>query len=189
MALNEEASAMLLIEKLAEHRIGAIALTKIEKIAAKIGIDETRLLEVYVKTKNAATKAPFARIPFQKRILFLPQCLRSRECPASLSESGYVCKKCGRCGIHRVISRALELGYKGAYVLSGGSMVGSILKRERPLACLGVACFKELVLGGFVCERFGAISQGVALSRDGCIETEVDWRVVDEALSMSVHLS
>jgi len=178
---------MLLIEKLAEHRVGGIALTKIEKIAAKIGIDETRLLELYVKAKGVVSKAKFARTPFQKRILFLPQCLRSKDCPASLSDSGYVCKKCGRCGIHRVISKALELGYKGAFILSGGSMVGRILERERPSACLGVACIKELVLGSYICERFGAISHCVALSRDGCVETDVNWNIVEDTLSMGLH--
>ena len=35
MALEKEASAMHLIEKLAEYKVGAIALTKIEKLAAK----------------------------------------------------------------------------------------------------------------------------------------------------------
>jgi hypothetical protein len=184
MALEKEASAMHLIEKLAEHKVGGIALTNLEKIAAKIGIDETKLLELYIKAKGAITKAKFARIPFQKRILFLPQCLRSKNCPASLSDSGYVCKKCGKCGLHRIISKALELGYKGAFILSGGSMVGRILQRERPSACLGVACVKELVLGSYVCERFGAISHCVPLSRDGCIETDVNWNIVEEALSM-----
>ena len=186
MALDKDASVMRFIEKLAEIEIGAIALTKIEKLAAKIGIDETKLLELYVKTKNRVSRAKFAEIPFAKRIIFLPQCLRSRECPASLGDSGYVCQKCGRCGLPRIISRALEHGYKGAFILSGGSMVGRILKRERPLACLGVACLKELVLGSFVCEKFGAISHCVALSRDGCVETQVDWKLIDDALSIGL---
>ncbi len=187
MALDKETSAMILIEKLAQLKIGAIALTKIEKIAAKIGIDETKLLELYIKAKNAVSKTMFAKTPFQRRILFLPQCLRSKDCPASLSESGYICKRCGRCGIHRIVSKALELGYKGAFILSGGSMAGHILKQERPSACIGIACLKELVLGSFVCEKFGTISHCIALSRDGCVETEVNWNTVDNALSMNLN--
>jgi hypothetical protein len=184
MALEKEASAMHLIEKLAEYKVGAIALTKIEKLAARIGIDETKLLELYVKAKNAVSKSTFAKTPFDKRLLFLPQCLRSRNCPASLSDTGYICQKCGRCGLHGVISKALELGYKGAFILSGGSMVGQILKREKPLACLGIACAKELLLGGFVCEKFGAISHFIPLSRDGCVETQVNWNEVDQTLAL-----
>ena len=177
---------MLFIEKLAEHKVGAIALTQIEKIAAKIGIDERKLLEVYVKAKNAVSKAPYAKTPFYKRILFLPQCLRSRDCPAALGDFGYICKRCGKCELHRVISKAIELGYQGAYIISGGSMVGSILKREKPLACLGIACLKELVLGSFVCEKLGTISHGIALSHDGCVETEVDWNNVENALTLRI---
>lgn len=184
MMLDKEASAMLFIEKLAEHKVSAIALAQIEKIAAKIGIDETKLLEVYVKAKNAVSKVPFAKTPFHKRILLLPQCLRSRECPAALGDSGYVCKRCGKCGLHRVISKAIELGYQGTYIISGGSMVGSILKREKPLACLGIACLKELVLGSFVCEKLGTISHLIALSHDGCVETEVNWNNVDNTLTL-----
>ncbi len=145
--LDKEAYAMRLIEKLAEHKVGAIALTKIEQIAAKIGIDETRLLELYVRTKNMISKVKFAETPYSRRIVFLPQCLRSRDCPASLSDTGYVCRRCGKCGIHHVISKTLQLGYKGVFIISGGSMVGRILSQEKPLACLGIACAKELVLG------------------------------------------
>jgi len=177
---------MRLIERLAEHRVGAIALTRIEKIAARIGIDETKLLELYVKTKNLVSKTKFAETPFTQRILLLPQCLRSRDCEASLGEYGYACKKCGRCRLQQVISKTLELGYKGVFIISGGSIVSKILRKERPWACVGVACLKELVLGSFVCEKFGTMSHCIPLLRDGCVETDVDWKVLYGAISMSL---
>jgi len=185
MELDKEASAMRFIEKLVEHRVGVAAVAKVEKLAAKIGINETKLLELYVRAKNTISRSKFAAIPFSRRIVFLPQCLRSRDCPASLGEYGYVCKKCGRCGLQRIISKALGLGYKGAFILSGGTMVGRILKREKPSGCLGIACLKELVLGSFICEKFGTVPYCIALLRDGCVETNVDWGVVGQALSMS----
>ena len=176
---------MRVIEKLAESRVSGIAIRKLEKLAAKMGVDEKELFQLYVKTKNTASKEMFAAIPYRERILLLPQCLRSRECPAKLGEYGYECQECGKCNIKEVIHMAKTLGYKDAFILPGGSIAKKILLKVKPKACLGVACFKELVLGSFLCEKLGVIVQGVALLRDGCVNTLVDWKSLNDALHLS----
>ncbi len=173
---------MRIIEKIAETRLSGVAIQKLERFAAKMGVDEKDLFQLYVKTKNSASREKFASTPYSERILFLPQCLRSRECPAELGEYGYECQECGKCQLKKIIRLAKNLGYKGAFILPGGSIAKNIILKVKPKACIGVACFKELVLGSFLCEKIGVLAQGVALLRDGCVNTLVDWKSVNDAL-------
>jgi len=175
---------MRLIEALSKLRVSGIAVAKIERFAAKIGVDENKLLELYVKTKNMAGKERFTATPYSERILFLPQCLRAKECPAKLGSYGYICQECGKCELLQVTRQALSLGYRSVFILPGGSIVAKIFAKARPKACLGIACLKELVLGSYVCEKLGVIAQGVPLLRDGCVNTDVDWKQVNTALCL-----
>ena len=186
MKKRESGSAMRMIEKLAESKFGGIAIQKLEQFTAKMGIEEKDLFQLYVKTKNTASREKFAATPYSERIMLLPQCLRSRECPAELGEYGYECQECGKCKLKKVIHMAKTLGYKDVFILPGGSIAKKIILKAKPKACLGVACFKELVLGSFLCEKLGVIAQGVALLRDGCINTLVDWKSLNDALHLSL---
>jgi hypothetical protein len=175
---------MRLIEKLSENKIGELALIKLEQLAAKSGVDEKRLLTLYVKAKNLAHKGSFSKIPFSERILLLPQCLRPKGCSSSFEEFSYECKSCKNCRLGELINLAKKLGYKGVYLISGGSIVPKIFEKVKPKACIGVACLKELVLGSFVAEKFGVITQCIALSKDGCVNTEVEWDSVRKTIEL-----
>jgi hypothetical protein len=85
-----------------------------------------------------------------------------------------------------VIQMAKELGYRGAYITPGGNIVSKIFERDRPKACLGVACLMELVLGSMACEKFNVIGQGIPLNRDGCIDTDVEWSSVYKMMKLHV---
>jgi len=183
-ALSKESLVMKVIEKLARVRVGEIALLKTEQLATKMGVDEKRLLDLYVKTKNAAHRDRFASIPFSERILLLPQCLRSRDCSAKRNDYGYECISCGRCMLPRIIHATKRLGYKGVFIVSGGSVVQSLLRRVMPKGCLGVACLHELVLGSFLAEKMGVVTQGVQLAKDGCVDTVLDWSKLHSAIRL-----
>jgi hypothetical protein len=86
--------------------------------------------------------------------------------------------------VQRVVDLAGRLGYKGVYILSGGSVVKRVLAEAKPQACLGVACLNELVLGSLLTEKMGVVAQGVKLTRDGCVETAVDWSAVMEYVKL-----
>jgi len=181
---GKESALMRLIEKLSENKIGELALIKFEQLAAKSGIDEKRLLALYIKAKNLAYKSLFSKIPFSERILLLPQCLRPKGCSALFKELSYECKGCENCKLGELINFAKKLGYKGVYLISGGSIVSKIFEKVKPKACVGVACLKELVLGSFVAEKFGVIAQCIALSKDGCVNTEVEWDAVKKVVEL-----
>ena len=152
-------------------------IESLEKLAIRMNIDEKEVMRIYIEMKNKMHVEQFRSSPYSSRILLLPQCLRSRECPAKLTEYGYLCQECGRCRIPEITKLAKSLGYK-VFIVPGGSMVEKILRTFKPKAVLGVACEKELVLGSIVCEKAGIPGQGVCLLRDGCVETDVDWRKV-----------
>ena len=166
---------MRAIETLAKLRLSEVALSRFERIAAKMGVDENRVIELYIKAKNNSGRERFKRIRYSERILLLPQCLRSRDCKAKLGELGYECNNCGKCRIGSFIGEARSFGYDKIFIISGGSMVPKIFTKFRPKAAIGVGCFKELVMGSFMCEKFGIVGQGLPLLRDGCLETDLDW--------------
>ncbi|UCG45633.1 MAG: DUF116 domain-containing protein [Candidatus Bathyarchaeota archaeon] len=189
MKLNKNSSVIRLMKKLAKSKLSGITIGKLEQLAAKMGVDERELLQLYIDTKNNASRKRFAATPYSDRVLLLPQCLRSRECQAQLSEYGYKCQQCRKCGIPDITSQAKQLGYKDVFIMPGGSVAVKILQKEKPKACLGVSCLKELVLGSFVCERLGVAGQGVPLLRDGCVETAVNWIKVNKVLRLNPSLS
>ena len=186
MDKSKNRAVMRVIGKLAQSKISGIAIGKLEQLAAKMGVDEKELFQLYVETKNKASRPKFAATPYSERILLLPQCLRSKDCPAELEEYGYECQQCGKCRIEEVIQEAKRLGYKDVFVLPGGSIVKKIFAKEKPNAFLGVACLKELMLGSFICEKFGVAGQGIALLKDGCVNTEVDWKILNDHMHLKL---
>jgi len=184
MNQEDNSSVMRVVKKLAKTKLSGLALQKLEQVATKMGVEENELLRLYVETKNRSLIKNFASTPYNKRILLLPQCLRSKDCPAELGKYGYECQECGRCSIKTITQISKKLGYKGTFILPGGSIAQKLLLELKPQACIGVACFKELVLGSFLCEKTGVIGQGVALLRDGCINTIVDLKTLNDALKI-----
>ena len=62
---------------------------------------------------NFFWKQQFLAIPFNRRMLLLPHCLKHAEgCPAEYSEFGLDCERCGACSIADYKVRAEQLGYK-----------------------------------------------------------------------------
>ncbi|RLG61058.1 DUF116 domain-containing protein [Candidatus Geothermarchaeota archaeon] len=169
------------LRKLLSAKPSPIILRNLELLAHRMGIDERELMKIYVDMKNSLHKNDFIKVAYNKRALLLPQCLRNRECKAEMTAFGYKCTNCGKCRIHEVKKLAESLGYK-VFILPGGSMVEKIINAYKPSAVIGVACLRELVLGSMLCEKKGIPTQGIPLIKDGCFETEVDWKLVKRTL-------
>ncbi|MFH1706893.1 MAG: DUF116 domain-containing protein [Planctomycetota bacterium] len=129
----------------------------------------------FVTRKNDRNVAAFQRIPFERRIILMPQCLRRLgECRAVEEGYFFACKRCGHCAVDAIIKRADELGYMGAFVLKGGRAVKEIIRNRQPEGILGVACWYEGFLGIVECENRGVAVTFYPLSKDGCAGTEVN---------------
>ena len=183
---TENSSIMRVVKKLAKTKLSGLALHKLEQVASRVGVEEKELFELYVETKNRSLMQSFASTPYNERVVLLPQCLRAKDCPAEIGEYGYECRQCGRCSIAKIMQMTKDLGYKGTFVLPGGSLAAKVLGELKPKASLGVACSKELVLGSYLCEKMGVIGQGVNLLKDGCINTIVDMKTLKDTLTVNM---
>jgi hypothetical protein len=184
---SENSSIMRVVKKLAKTKLSSLALHKLEQLATKVGVEEQELFQLYVETKNRSMMKSFAATPYNERIVLLPQCLRAKDCPAEIGEYGYECQQCGKCSVAKIMQLTTDLGYKGVFIMPGGSLAKKVLVEHKPTASLGVACYKELVMGSYLCEKVGVIGQGVELLKDGCINTIVNMKALKEALHVTVH--
>ncbi len=128
-----------------------------------------------------------ARIAPGERVLLLPHCLRpSQTCPGRPSRDGFRCPPdCTEaCAIKTLREEAVRLGYKGVCIAPGGALALRFVRETMPQAVVAIACAKELREGEEGVAELGPQRPLVALiplSRDGCVDTEVN---LDEALAL-----
>jgi geranylgeranyl diphosphate synthase, type II len=85
-----------------------------------------------------------AAVPYDRRLLLLPKCLRLEErCPAPFDEFGLLCKQCGLCSIQDLQEEAERLGY-AVLVAEGSAIVMAIIETGRIEAIVGVSCLSVL---------------------------------------------
>lgn len=84
--------------------------------------DDSMVDDVGVRLRNYINTKKFLETPYEKRFIFMPQCLRSVQCPAKLTPEGIMCIDCGRCGIGEAKKYAESLGYR-FYVVPGSSFI------------------------------------------------------------------
>ena len=142
---------------------------------------------------NELWKDALATVPYQRRLLLLPQCLRAKAeprssagaggdgCEGTIDEFGLVCRRCGRCPIGAFQSRAEELGYV-VLVADGSAVVTSLIQAGKIDAIVGVSCLSVLKRMFPYMEIAGIPGIAVPLLRDGCADTVVDLDSVWEAV-------
>ena len=127
------------------------------------------------------------------RVLLLAQCLRpSQSCPGKFDKKGLQCPPgCHeKCAIGRFRDTANELGYKGVCIAAGGAMAVRFIKEHSPLGIVAVACDKELAEGINAVKELAGDEEkrppiiAVPLSKDGCVDTEVDKGEVLRAINL-----
>lgn len=136
---------------------------------------------------SLSEREQLASVPVSERVLLLPHCLRqSNTCRAKYDKQGLQCVACNpECSVNRLRGAALSLGYKGVCVAPGGRLAVNYIVETRPQAIVAVACEKELEEGvnnvkGLENSQAPLVVV-IPLSKDGCVDTEVD---IDAALEM-----
>ncbi len=138
-----------------------------------------------VVVNNEAWRDTLARIPYDRRLLLLPQCLRAQgRCQAPIDELGLVCQDCGSCAIHYLQTEAERLGY-AVLVAEGSTVVTEMIRTGRIDAVVGVSCLSVLEQCFPHMEARAVPGVAIPLLQDGCANTSVDLDWVWEA----VHLS
>ena len=162
-----------IIQKIVLRGFNLDTMSALESIAKTFGVNKERVCEVYIDIKNDVNKKNFEKTSKNKRIILLPQCLRNNSCKAEKDEDGYHCINCGNCSIPEINKLSKKEGYK-IFILPGGSMAESIIEKYNPEAVIGIACYKELLLGAALLEAKKIPRFGFALLNSGCIETKID---------------
>ncbi len=150
-----------------------------KSIANFLKLDEYLIDDIAIKVRDELNKEKFRSIPSKKTLIFLPHCLRHRNCPATLQKEGLNCTECGLCSIGVIKKKAEPMEYK-LYIVPGSSFVKKIVKENKFKAVLGVACHEDLNQMMMLLSDF--CPQGVLLEKTGCFETKVNIKKVFEKL-------
>ena len=133
---------------------------------------------------NFFWKQQFLAIPFNRRMLLLPHCLKHAQgCPAEYTQFGLDCERCGACSIADYKVRAEQLGYK-VLVAEGSPVVLKIIVSGYIDGILGVACLNVLEKAIDKVLIAGVPSYAVPLHSGDCLNTTLDeawvWDVLDK---------
>jgi uncharacterized protein len=159
-------------------RLMLICIVLLESVIKAIfwiaSADDSIVDDVGVRLRNYINKKEFKKISPEFKFIFMPQCVRSVDCPAKLTPEGIKCVACGRCGVGAAKKLAEGFGYK-FFVVPGSSFIKRIVKKYKPRAIIGVGCQMEIKEGLDLCHNYGIPALGVPLSQAGCVSTTLDW--------------
>jgi geranylgeranyl diphosphate synthase type II len=156
-----------------------------DRIVAAAGLDPAHRDYVGVIVSNEAWRDTLATIPYERRLLLMPKCLRvEARCPAPFDEFGLLCKKCGLCSIQDLQTEAERLGY-AVLVAEGSAIVMSIIETGKIEAIVGVSCLSVLERAFPQMEAAAIPGIAIPLLQDDCIDTNVDTDAVWDVIHLT----
>ena len=145
-----------------------------DELVAALGTKEIYRDYLGILINNELWRETLATVPFERRLLMLPKCLRvEARCPAPFDEFGLLCKSCGLCSIEDLQFEAEKLGY-AALVAEGSAIVMSLIQTGKIDAIVGVACIPVLERAFPYMEAAAVPGVAIPLLQDDCIDTTVD---------------
>jgi geranylgeranyl pyrophosphate synthase len=156
------------VEQLKEHADRAVELLQCDPVYRDY---------IGVLINNEMWRETLASVPYERRLLLLPKCLRvESKCPAPFDEFGLLCKQCGLCTIQDLQSEAEKLGY-AVLVAEGSAIVMSLIQTGKIEALVGVSCLSVLERAFPYMEAAAIPGVAIPLLQDDCIDTtvDVDW--------------
>jgi hypothetical protein len=149
------------------------------------GIDESHRDWVGVLLNNATWREQVAAVPYDRRLLLLPQCLRDpATCPAEMDELGLLCQGCGQCVLAGLKADAEALGYV-TLISEGTAAVVELVKSGKVAAFVGGSCMSTLEKVFPIVSMMAVPAIAIPLLYDGCERTgmDIDW------LTEAIHLA
>ena len=156
--------------------------THADAVVAEAGIDPAYRDYTGILISNEVWTDQLASVPFDRRLLLLPKCLRVEDkCPAPFDEFGLLCKQCGLCTIQDLQEEAERLGY-AVLVAEGSALVMALIQSGKIDAIVGVSCLSVLERAFPHMEAAAIPGVAIPLLQDDCKDTAVDidwvWNVV-----------
>lgn len=144
------------------------------RVADAAGYDARHVEYLGVLINNEMWREALARIPFERRLLLLPKCLRVEEkCRAEFDEFGLICRRCGLCSIADLQKEAEGLGYV-VLVAEGSALVMELIRAGKVDGIVGVSCLNVLERAFPHMEAAAVPGVAVPLLHDDCADTGVD---------------
>ncbi len=166
----------LSMDELREHSAGVLAVCRAD--------DKYRDF-IAVLVNNETWRDTLAAIPFNKRLLLLPKCLRNHsKCQGEFDEFGLICDHCGGCMIDDLKTQAEKIGY-AVLVAEGSPIVMSLIASGKVEAVVGVSCLSVLERTFPYMEAGAVPGIAIPLLKEGCVDTSVDADWVWEAIYLS----
>ncbi len=138
---------------------------------------------VTILTSNAIWLKTFIRIPYNRRILILPECLRNTaKCTAKTDKLGLLCELCGSCPIGIFIDKAETLGYL-TLVAEGSTIVTKLIEKNQIDGILGVSCINALERSFPYTASTAVPAIALPLTENGCSNTSFDSDFLEEILA------
>jgi geranylgeranyl diphosphate synthase type II len=156
-----------------------------EAFVLQHGLNRQHVDYVGVLINNELWKDQLASVPYERRLLLMPKCLRIEEkCPAPFDEFGLLCKQCGLCTIQDLQAEAERLGY-AVLVAEGSAIVMAIIETGKIDAIVGVSCLSVLEKAFPFMEAAAIPGVAIPLLQDDCVNTTVDLDWVWETIHLS----
>lgn len=143
-------------------------------LLARLQLPDAYLGWTMVAVASAFWHEQVAAVPYRRRLLLLPRCLRNEEaCQAECDASGLLCRDCGACSLTDLRAEARRKGYR-VMIAEGSPGVMKTILGGHADALLGVACLDvlektldKILLAGIPC-------MAVPLLTNGCRNTSAD---------------
>src|ERR1700692_270981 len=150
LAERERLRALVLryVEERRESLVPPLVLDELrdqaDAVVARAAVDPMYRDYVGILVSNEVWSEQLASVPFDRRLLLLPKCLRIEDkCPAPFDEFGLLCKQCGLCTIQDLQAEAERVGYP-APVDEGSALVMAMIQTGKIDAIVGVSCLSVL---------------------------------------------
>ncbi len=153
-----------------------------DRLIEKNGWDVNHKAFVMVCCGNAVWRPVIGSVPFNRRILLLPHCLKnSTLCKGQQDELGLLCSECGNCSISGLLREAENLGYV-AIVTEGTTITARLIESGKVDAVIGIGCMHVLQKMFVSVSRFAIPSIGIPLLSCGCTDTTADSAWIKEEM-------
>ena len=135
---------------------------------------EEFLAYLMVLVSNRVWCRQVTAVPYSRRILLLPHCMRNAEkCPAKYDAVGLHCENCGACELARLKQIAETLGYI-VMIAEGTPIVAQTIINGRADAILGVGCLRSLERAFEKLQLVGIPAIAVPLNTATCRDSTAD---------------
>ncbi|MDR2472354.1 MAG: polyprenyl synthetase family protein [Tannerella sp.] len=176
--IEEEVSRSLLVAPVSMDDLSSVATYLIDTQH----INEDFKGWLMVEINNRFWRNTVAAVPYERRMLLLPQCLRNTSCcEAEIDDLGLLCRRCGRCKIFSLEQQAENLNIM-SLVAEGFTTVINLLENNVISTVIGVGCLESLEKVFPLMIKHGIPGLAVPLNHAGCKDTDVDNQYISEMM-------